>query len=104
MALMRRVGLKVLMALVLAICFACPLLETFDRWDHTLKSGRDTESSLVIVALCVGASLLLQVAAGAPAQNASRIRTQAVASLLRSTVPLPVGHAAESPPPVPLRI
>jgi hypothetical protein len=34
----------------------------FDRWDHTLQDGNDTESNLVTVVLCVGVGL---VAAGA---------------------------------------
>ena len=27
----------------------------FDRWDHTLKTGKDTEYTFVVIALCVGA-------------------------------------------------
>lgn len=26
----------------------------FDRWDHTIQTGNDTEYALVLVALCVG--------------------------------------------------
>lgn len=40
--------------LVLLTCVICPLLETFDSWDHTLQTGNDTEYTLVLLALCVG--------------------------------------------------
>ena len=41
-------------ALVLLTCLICPLVETFDSWDHTLQTGNETEYSLVVLALCVG--------------------------------------------------
>ncbi len=40
--------------IVLAVCLICPLVETFDNWDHTIQTGNDTEYTLVILALCVG--------------------------------------------------
>jgi hypothetical protein len=40
--------------IVLLICLVCPLVETFDHWDHTLQTGNDTEYALVVLALCVG--------------------------------------------------
>jgi hypothetical protein len=46
-------------ALVLAICLVCPLVEMFDRWDHTIQTGQDTEYVLVVLALCVGAAYSL---------------------------------------------
>ena len=46
---------RVIVALVLLTCFICPVLEMFDRWDHTLKTGKDTEYTFVVIALCVGA-------------------------------------------------
>lgn len=44
-----------IVALVLLTCFVCPVVEMFDRWDHTLKTGKDTEYTFVVIALCVGA-------------------------------------------------
>jgi len=41
---------------VLAICFVCPLVEMFDHWDHTIKTGNDSEYALVVLALCLGAA------------------------------------------------
>ena len=43
---------------VLAVCLICPLVETFDNWDHTIQTGNDTEYTLVILALCVGVAYL----------------------------------------------
>jgi hypothetical protein len=40
----------------LLLCVICPLLEMFDRWDHTLQTGNDTEYALIVLALCVGAA------------------------------------------------
>ncbi|HKV27053.1 MAG TPA: hypothetical protein VJN90_02110 [Candidatus Acidoferrales bacterium] len=47
--------LRIVIALVLLACFACPILEMRDRWDHTLKTGQDTESTFVMLAVCAGA-------------------------------------------------
>ena len=38
------------------ICLLCPIVELFDRWDHTEQTGNDTEYTLVVVGLCVGAA------------------------------------------------
>jgi hypothetical protein len=40
--------------IVLLTCVVCPVLETFDHWDHTIQTGQDTEYALVVLALCVG--------------------------------------------------
>jgi hypothetical protein len=41
-------------AAIIATSLGAPVAEMFDRWDHTLKDGNDTEANVVIVALCVG--------------------------------------------------
>lgn len=46
-------------ALALLTCVICPVLEMFDRWDHTLQTGQDTEYSLVLIALCLGVAYVL---------------------------------------------
>jgi hypothetical protein len=45
-------------AMLLTVCVGAPIVEMFDRWDHTLQDGNDTESNLVVVVLCVGIGLL----------------------------------------------
>jgi hypothetical protein len=42
--------------LALLTCLICPILETFDTWDPPIQTGNDTEYTLVILALCVGAA------------------------------------------------
>lgn len=54
---MRRAFTRVMILVVLAACFVCPVMQMFDHWDHELKTGHDTESTLVILALCVGATI-----------------------------------------------
>lgn len=41
---------------ILVVCLVCPLVELFDHWDHTIQTGNDTEYTLVILALCIGAA------------------------------------------------
>jgi hypothetical protein len=48
-------------ALILLACLGAPILEMCDHWDHTLQNGNDTESNVVIVALCVGVALITAI-------------------------------------------
>jgi len=43
-----------IIAVILLTCLVCPLVEMFDRWDHTVQTGSDTEYALVVLALSVG--------------------------------------------------
>jgi hypothetical protein len=45
---------RLFIAAIIATSLGAPVAEMFDRWDHTLKDGNDTEANVVIVALCVG--------------------------------------------------
>jgi hypothetical protein len=58
MEIVRRALTSVMIWLVLAACFVCPVMQMFDHWDHELKTGQDTETTFVILALCVGATLV----------------------------------------------
>ncbi len=51
---MRSRASRIVAMLVLLTCLICPLVETFDTWDHTIQTGNDTEYALVLLALCVG--------------------------------------------------
>src|SRR5260370_40903730 len=53
---MRSRAFRITAALALLTCLICPLVETFDTWDHTVQTGNDTEYGLVVLALCVGVS------------------------------------------------
>jgi hypothetical protein len=48
---------RLLGAVIVVICIGVPLVESFDTWDHTLSDGNDTESDVVVAALCVGLAL-----------------------------------------------
>jgi hypothetical protein len=94
--------------LVLIVCLVCPLAELFDQWDRTLQTGNDTEYALVVLALCVGAALLLkrlilQIALpSSPGENSQSF----VAALLNSALTdLPAAVlVTASPPSAALRI
>lgn len=47
--------LGTLIGLIFITCLACPILETFDHWDHTAQTGQDSESAFVVLAVCAGA-------------------------------------------------
>jgi len=49
--------LRTMIALVLLTVVVCSVSEMLDDWDHTVQTGVDTESTLVLVALCVGAMI-----------------------------------------------
>lgn len=61
---MRSRLLTLAIAIILLVCIACPVSEMFDRWDHTLKTGKDTESSVMILAVCVGAVISISLGDG----------------------------------------
>jgi hypothetical protein len=56
----------------LAICLSCQLAEIFDRWDHTLQTGDDTEYTFVVLALCVGVTYSLKCFAPETASAGTR--------------------------------
>ena len=49
--------LRTMIALVLLTVVVCSVSEMLDDWDHTVQTGVDTESTLVLMALCVGAMI-----------------------------------------------
>ncbi len=106
---MRLRKLRVIVTLVLLTCTVCPLVETFDRWDHTLQTGNDTEYALVVLALCVGVSCafaqfiyrfsLGKLAAEIVSEFCAHAPCLSAACSSSSVVPV-----TESPPPLALRI
>ncbi|MDE3134974.1 MAG: hypothetical protein KGL59_00230 [Acidobacteriota bacterium] len=104
---MRPRTLTAIVLLVIATILLCPISEMFDRWDHTAKTGKDTESSLMLVAECAGAAIAVihSAAAFLPAFVIARLPV-----VFRSPAPRFRFAAAEtfrfpeSPPSLPLRI
>src|SRR5262249_51140950 len=48
---------RVVGAVIVLICLGAPIVEVFDRWDHTAQDGNETEANVVVAALCVGLAL-----------------------------------------------
>lgn len=95
-----------MIALVLLACFACPIFEMRDRWDHTLKTGQDTESTFVVLAVCVGAIISFALRAAtldSPEGSEEREAYASFAPVFESLI-LSTEFAAVSQPPPALRI
>jgi hypothetical protein len=59
--------LQLAAALIMVVCVGSCVSEIFDHWDHTMQTGHDTESTLVMLASLAGAVLVMaRVAAAAP--------------------------------------
>jgi len=95
--------------LVLLTCLVCPLVETFDSWDHRIQTGNETEYALVILALCVGVAysfarfIFKSGLLGFVAKSifASCTQKSFLSAPCSSTL---LFFDATSPPPLPLRI
>jgi len=83
-------------------------MELFDHWDHTAKTGSDTEYTLVALALCVGllfswaqlaAALCRAIFAATSARVSGWFERAAPLMNFRCEIP-----ASESPPLFALRI
>src|SRR5713226_9025444 len=100
---------RIIATVILVTCLACPLVELFDNWDHTVQTGNETEYALVVLALCVGvaysfarfifkSALLGFVAKGVFGSGVQKSFLAAPCSLNLLL------FDATSPPPLPLRI
>jgi hypothetical protein len=99
---------RITVTFALFTCLLCPLVETFDNWDHTIQTGNDTEYTLVVLALCVGVAysfarfILKRVIPSLFAKNVLPSFTQK--ALFFALVLTSLLSDATSPPPLPLRI
>lgn len=95
--------------IVLAVCLVCPLVETFDNWDHTIQTGNDTEYTLVVLALCVGVAYSFARLIFKSAQLRFLAQSVFASCPQKSFFSAPCSFTllpfdATSPPPLPLRI
>jgi hypothetical protein len=95
--------------LVLLTCLVCPVMQMFDRWGHEAQTGQDSESALVVIALCLGVTFSLVRAIVTNFQGLPSERIITACNLLSNSRPTLIAAAATvltsaSPPPVPLRI
>jgi hypothetical protein len=83
---MRRVLLRSAVLVILAAILGGHISELFDHWDHTLRTGRDADYTVVLVAACVGVAFLgVRKAMPAPKKclrNAERMCLQASPAVL----------------------
>jgi len=50
---------RLFISAIVAIALGGPIVEMFDRWDQTLQDGNDTETDVVVVALCIGVAFAI---------------------------------------------
>jgi hypothetical protein len=83
-------------------------MQMFDTWDHELQTGQDTESTVFVFALCVGATFVVLKAAVKLLQPSRSRRTESAdngfSNLLEASVYIPAAATLFPSPPVNLRI
>jgi hypothetical protein len=77
---MRRSLLQLASVLILVVCLGSCVSELFDHWDHTMQTGHDIESTLVVLALVTGAVLVLARMVLSAALGISAVLCQPLAS------------------------
>lgn len=93
--------------IVVTICVGVPLVEAFDRWDHTLQDGNDTEANVVIATLCFGLafSVAARIIVGRPRALPMNYRVQVNGTSSACAAPAPLASPVPTvSPPIPLRI
>lgn len=105
---MRSRLLHVGIVFILVVCLVCPLVELFDSWDHTLQTGNDSEYTLVLLALCVGAVFALARLIVTLSACLSEASVDSTSSFINGSLTFPVPLLRFSPasgsPPSNLRI
>jgi hypothetical protein len=84
-------------------------MQMFDRWDHEVQTGQDSESTLVVIALCLGVtfSLVRAIVTNAQAVPSRSIDTACSPLTISSQILISAAAAvlsSASPPPAILRI
>jgi len=52
---MRSAVLRTVMLFLIAAMFGGHVTELLDRWDHTMRTGKDADYAVVVIAACAGA-------------------------------------------------
>ena len=81
---MARKTLKLLVFAILVIWLSWPIVELFDNWDKPAPSGDDTQYSITVLGLCVGAAYIFSRRTRLFATELAR----AVAAYLRLLLPI----------------
>ncbi|HEY6936928.1 MAG TPA: hypothetical protein VI424_07235 [Terriglobales bacterium] len=88
--------------LILVVCLGSCVSEIFDRWDHTMQTGHDTESTLVMLASLAGAVLVMARLAAARAPRVCSLFHLHCACSEAGGIPQAITSGAS--PPLSLRI
>lgn len=94
-------------AAIVAICLGGPIVEMFDRWDHTLQDGNDTEANVVVAALCIGLAMAIGtivVVARLRALASNSRRHDVVPRVRLFAATLSTFPRSTTSPPTPLRV
>lgn len=104
---MRRGALKAGIVLIIGVIFFSLVSQMFDRWDHAETKGKDTESTLMLIAVSAGAAIAIVHAASVCLPSFLKAR---LAVTFSSPAPLwaifepEISRSPESPPLLALRI
>ncbi len=104
---MRGGALKAGVVLIIGVIFLSMVSQMFDRWDHAETKGKDTESTLILVALSAGAAIAILHRASACLPSFLKLSPAVTASspVLRWILFEPeISPFPESPPLLALRI
>jgi hypothetical protein len=94
-------------AAIVAICIGGPIVEMFDRWDHTLQDGNDTEANVIVAALCIGVAMAvgtIVVTAQIRAQASHSCRADVVPRTTLFETTLLAFPSPTTSPPTPVRV
>src|SRR6185437_16806039 len=89
--------LRCVVLIALAAMLAGHVTELFDHWDHTLRTGKDADYTMVMVAACVG--LAFAIAKRLPCLARSLRRIEGLPRSLFCPVLVPeIASTGPSPP------
>jgi hypothetical protein len=94
--------LQLAAALILVVCLGSCVSEIFDQWDHTMQTGHDTESILVMLASLSGAVLVMARAVASAAPRICAVFRQPFACSEAGGIPQAITSGPS--PPLSLRI
>jgi len=89
--------LQLAAALIMVVCLGSCVSEIFDHWDHTMQTGHDTESTLVMLASLAGAVLVMARVVVAAAPRTCPVFRQTFACSEAGGIPQPI-TSGPSPP------
>jgi hypothetical protein len=82
---MRGILLRSAAVIIMITILGGHLTEVFDRWDHTLRTGQDSDYLVVLIAVCAGAAFVL-AESSRHMRNLIRLVAESVSCILRSVV------------------